>query len=72
MGARFTIPQKNLVMFLQGEDILPGKNRDIKIIFNKKEYLGVIRHVNQKNQKIKNINISNYVLVNKDYGYYRQ
>lgn len=48
MGSRFTIPQENLGMFLQGEDILPGKNRDIKIIFRKKEYSGVIRHVNQK------------------------
>ena len=26
MGARFTIPQENLGMFLQGKDILPGKN----------------------------------------------
>lgn len=53
MGARFTIPQENLGMFLQGEDILPGKNRDIKIIFNKKEYSGVIRHVNQtKSNKV--------------------
>lgn len=53
MGSRFTIPQENLGMFLQGEDILPGKNRDIKIIFNKKEYSGVIRHVNQtKSNKV--------------------
>ena len=53
MGARFTIPQENLGMFLQGKDILPGKNRDIKIIFNKKEYSGVIRHVNQtKSNKV--------------------
>lgn len=47
MGGRFTIPQENLGMFLQGKDILPGKNRSIKIIFNKKEYSGIIRHVNQ-------------------------
>lgn len=53
MESRFTIPQENLGMFLQGEDILPGKNRDIKIIFNKKEYSGVIRHVNQtKSDKV--------------------
>lgn len=53
MGSRFTIPQENLGMFLQGEDILPGKNREIKIIFNKKEYSGVIRHVNQtKSNKV--------------------
>lgn len=48
MEGRFTIPQENLGMFLQGKDILPGENRSIKIIFNKKEYSGVIRHVNQK------------------------
>lgn len=48
MEGRFTIPRENIGMFLQGEDILPGKNRNIKIIFNKKEYSGVIRHVNQK------------------------
>lgn len=53
MDSRFTIPQENLGMFLQGEDILLGKNRDIKIIFNKKEYSGVIRHVNQiKSNKV--------------------
>ena len=53
MGARFTIPQENLGMCLQGEDIFPGKNREIKIIFNKKEYSGVIRHVNQtKSNKV--------------------
>lgn len=53
MDSRFTIPQENLGMFLQGKDILQGKNREIKIIFNKEEYLGVIRHVNQtKSNKV--------------------
>ncbi len=53
MGSRFTIPQGNLKMFLQGKDILPGENRKIEIIFNKKEYSGVIRHVNQtKSDKV--------------------